>query len=116
MERKNVAGKTGANQKMRYLFPLSPYNQQRQFEKPVWVYPAHLAMYATYLRNQGHEVYNPASANLEGMPLKKILAHVLWWLCHEAEAIAFLPGWRRSGGARIEFLIAKYLGYTIIKL
>ena len=41
---------------MRYLFPLSPYNQQRQFQKPVWVYPAHLAMYATYLRNQGHEV------------------------------------------------------------
>ena len=41
---------------MRYLFPLNPYNQQRQFEKPVWVYPAHLAMYATYLRDQGHEV------------------------------------------------------------
>lgn len=41
---------------MRYLFPLNPYNQQRQFEKPVWVYPAHLAMYATYLRNQGKEV------------------------------------------------------------
>ncbi len=41
---------------MRYLFPLSPYNQQRQFQKPVWVYPAHLAMYATYLRNKGHEV------------------------------------------------------------
>src|SRR3990167_1308316 len=42
---------------MRYLFPLSQYNQQRQFEKPVWVYPVHLAMYATYLRNNGHEVY-----------------------------------------------------------
>lgn len=41
---------------MRYLFKFNPYNQQRQFEKPVWVYPAHLAMYATYLRNQGHEV------------------------------------------------------------
>lgn len=41
---------------MKYLFPLNPYNQQRQFEKPVWVYPAHLAMYATYLRNQGHKV------------------------------------------------------------
>jgi radical SAM superfamily enzyme YgiQ (UPF0313 family) len=41
---------------VRYLFPLNPYNQQRQFEKPVWVYPAHLAMYATYLRNQGYEV------------------------------------------------------------
>ena len=41
---------------MRYLFPLSPWNQQRQFEKPVWVYPAHLAMYATYLRNGAHYV------------------------------------------------------------
>lgn len=41
---------------MRYLFPLNPYNQQRQFEKPVWVFPAHLAMYATYLRNHGHDV------------------------------------------------------------
>lgn len=42
---------------MRYLFPLNAYNQQRQFEKPVWVYPAHLAMYATRLRNEGHDVY-----------------------------------------------------------
>lgn len=41
---------------MRYLFPLNPYNQQRQFQKPVWVYPAHMAMYATYLRNEGHQV------------------------------------------------------------
>ena len=41
---------------MRYLFPLNPYNQQRQFQKPVWVYPCHLAAYATYLRNEGHEV------------------------------------------------------------
>jgi len=42
---------------VRYLFPLNPWNQQRQFEKPVWVYPAHIAAYATYLRNEGHEVY-----------------------------------------------------------
>lgn len=41
---------------MKYLFPLNPYNQQRQFEKPVWVYPTHLAMYATHLRNEGYEV------------------------------------------------------------
>ena len=41
---------------MRILFHLNPWNQQRQFEKPVWVYPAHLAMYATYLKNQGHTV------------------------------------------------------------
>lgn len=41
---------------MRINFPLSPTNQQRQLEKMVWVYPAHLAMYATYLRNEGHQV------------------------------------------------------------
>ncbi len=41
---------------MRYLFPLSPWNQQRQFEKPVWVYPAHLAMYATWLKSRGEDV------------------------------------------------------------
>lgn len=64
---------------MRYLFPLNPYNQQRQFEKPVWVYPAHLAMYATYLRNQGHRViwgglpsveeilFNPAMQTIENV-------------------------------------------------
>ena len=42
---------------MRVFFPLNPYNQQRQYEKPAWVYPAHLAMYATYLDNLGHDVH-----------------------------------------------------------
>lgn len=46
---------------MRYLFPLNPWNQQRQFEKSVWVYPAHLAMYATALRNKGGNVIWDAS-------------------------------------------------------
>jgi len=41
---------------VRILFPLNQYNQQRQYEKPVWVYPAHLAMFATYLRKWKHEV------------------------------------------------------------
>lgn len=41
---------------MKIYFPLNPYNQQRQFQKPAWVYPAHIAMYATHLRNEGHDV------------------------------------------------------------
>jgi len=41
---------------VRILFPLDKKNQQRQLEKLVWVFPAHLAMAATYYRNQGHEV------------------------------------------------------------
>ena len=38
------------------LFKLNKANQQRQLEKMVWVYPAHLGMFATYLRNQGNNV------------------------------------------------------------
>jgi len=53
---------------MRYLFPLNPYNQQRQFEKPVWVYPAHLAMYATHLKNQEHTIYWGEDSDWDGPP------------------------------------------------
>lgn len=41
---------------MRVLFKDSRYHGQRQWEKPVDIYPAHLGMYCTYLRNEGHEV------------------------------------------------------------
>src|SRR3990167_7172849 len=41
---------------MMILFKYNPYHGQRQYEKEVWIYPAHLAMFATHLRNQGHEV------------------------------------------------------------
>lgn len=67
------------------------------------------------LRQEGHTVYNPAAANLEGMPLPRIMAHVLTQLC-ESEAIAMLPQWYRSGGARIEWMLAKYLKLKVIYL
>lgn len=41
---------------MKILFKDSPYHGQRQYEKKVWIFPAHLASYATYLRNEGNEV------------------------------------------------------------
>jgi hypothetical protein len=71
---------------------------------------------ANDLRKQGHSVYNPAAANLEGTPLNRIMAHLLPQLCLEAEAIALLPGWWRSGGARIEYLLARYIGLKVIRL
>lgn len=67
------------------------------------------------LRRRGFEVFNPAAANLEGMPLHRIMAHVLVQLC-DSDAIAMLPGWWRSGGARIEWLLAKYLKLKVMYL
>lgn len=67
------------------------------------------------LRANGHSVYNPAAANLEGTPLSRIMAHLLPQLC-DCEAIAMLPRWYWSDGARIEWLLARYLGLEIIYL
>jgi hypothetical protein len=78
---------------------------------------AAFARAADRLREEGHSVFNPTAANLEdGRPLRKIMSYLLIWLCEEADAIALLPGYRRSGGAMIEYMLAKYLGLKIIKL
>ena len=57
---------------MRYLFPLSPYNQQRQYEKEVWVYPVHLAMYATWLKEHAHQVEWGCPLDDEGYSKKEL--------------------------------------------
>lgn len=78
-------------------------------------YHARFARAADQLRAQGHKVFNPAAANLEGTPLPKIMSYVLGQLC-ECDTIALLPGWWRSGGARIEWMLAKYLGIRTLYL
>ena len=71
---------------------------------------------AQKLRQQGHSVFNPAAAGLDdGRPLWKIMAYLLPQLC-ECEGIALIPAWWRSGGARIEWLLARYLGKKVIRL
>ena len=79
-------------------------------------YFAIFAEAAQKLRIKGHEVFNPAAANLEGLPMGRILSYELSWLCEQAEAIAVLPGWRKSGGTRIELAIAMYLKLKIMFL
>jgi len=42
---------------MKLLYLPTTKSQQRQNYKETWVYPIHLAMEATYMRDQGHTVY-----------------------------------------------------------
>lgn len=67
------------------------------------------------LRAQGHSIFNPAATNQEGRPLNKIMGYLLPQLC-ECEAIAMLPKWWKSGGARVEWMLARYLKLRIIYL
>lgn len=71
---------------------------------------------ASRLRLDGHEVFNPAAANLEKLTLRQIFAYELEWICREAEAIALLPGWENSEGVAAELATAKVLGLEIIPL
>lgn len=87
---------------------------------------------ARKLREQGHEVFNPAEADIEKYgSLKKIakaykknkqtvmrdvIRKDLIWIIKNAEAIAILPGWKGSKGVAAEKALAKFLGIKLIYL
>ena len=47
-------------------------------------------------------------------PLRIMLGSDLAWICREADAIAMLPGWEKSYGARAEHAVAVALDLQII--
>jgi hypothetical protein len=71
---------------------------------------------AQQLRTEGWTVFNPAAANLEGLSLRQIMAYELTWLCEYADAIAILPGSKKSKGTKAELAAAQALGLKIIWL
>lgn len=91
---------------------------------------------AKLLRDEGHEVFNPAErdldtygdiasdnavgsealANQRGFNLREALGADLAWICKEADAIALLPGWEKSKGVRAELATANALGLQVTYL
>lgn len=102
---------------------------------PHFNYPAFNAA-AAILRADGHEVFNPAEHDIEtfgkdisnptgcavqaaadhGFDRRAALKADLAWICDHAEAIAVLPGWEQSSGARAEHALASALGLNVIRL
>jgi Domain of unknown function (DUF4406) len=104
---------------------------------PYFNFPAFHAA-AAHLRSAGHQVFNPAERDTErhgvdisqdnhvgcpalaetthGFSLREALADDTAFICKEADAIAMLPGWENSKGARAEHALAFALSHTIIYL
>jgi len=83
-----------------------------------------------YLRRVGHEVFNPAERDGDvgfdptemcgdedlaelGFSLREALAADTEYISKHADAIALLPGWENSSGARAEFALAKALDLIV---
>jgi hypothetical protein len=105
---------------------------------PQFNFPAFNAATAR-LRAEGHFVFNPAERDIDrhdgvdisagnvdgdedkaakdhGFNLREALADDAEFICRHAEAIALLPGWEGSRGARAELALAEALGLEVIRL
>lgn len=105
---------------------------------PEFNFPAFMAA-ASQLRAEGHIVFNPAERDIDrhggvdiskgnangcqevaakehGFSLRDALADDTEWICREADAIAMLPDWENSKGARAEHALALALGHKILYL
>lgn len=81
---------------------------------------------AVQLRQQGHVVFCPAEEDVkEWGDLDSVRAKAnyrdcmrkdLNWILDHAEAIALLPGWEESKGARVEEQLARMLGLQVMIL
>lgn len=116
--------------KKKKLYLAGPMRNIKDFNFPAFMQAA------ADLRDQGYFVFNPAEADIErngpdtnksetgdlteaaakGFSLREALAADMKFIAEEADAIALLPGYSRSPGARAEKALAEALGLEVIKL
>lgn len=98
---------------------------------PEFNFPAFFK-YAKELKADGYYVFNPAQNDLDNHgtleactqlfkddpmgALRLALGDDLKWITAEADAIAMMPGWERSYGARAEHATAVALGLKVMYL
>lgn len=70
----------------------------------------------------GYEIFNPAEKEAETGGdetlefRRKVFALDTAWICNEADAIALIPGWEHSSGARAEHALAIAIGLQVMYL
>lgn len=102
---------------------------------PKFNFPAFFAA-AKKLEADGHLVFNPAAKDVEkhgddlwknskgslkeaekkGFSLRDALGMDTAWICEHADAVAMLPGWKKSKGAKAEKALADALGLEVLFL
>lgn len=65
------------------------------------------------LRDQGHEVHNPADFVVEDYSWEQYLARDLKWIQDNKPSMYMMLGWEDSQGARLEWEFAKLLDLVI---
>ena len=69
-----------------------------------------------WLRLQDHIVFNPAEHSYPTEDLRAAFSRDTEWLCGWADAVALLPGWHNSKGAKAECALALALGLEVYYL
>jgi len=100
----------------RRIYLSGPMRGHPDFNKPAF------AKAAKILRELGHFVFSPGESDerleLLGVEItaRSVFEVDMQYICRYADAIAMLPGWEGSKGARAEKALAEAIGLEVIYL